>query len=263
MDIDRNEWWSAADWGKFDNEQRRKTILWCEEHLGKHFSTDCDLQEYGLRVGRNRYLSKLGDFSSSNLGFHTERLMQTLVCILGCWNPIWFRLARIEVMPLEGQWFPSINGRVYKTWQECAEADKSFREMFPALCGMIGDERLQEMRKQVALSGMATYKVHLPLKQLSTSQSGVETYNDENTALRRARQMSNMHFRMLFGGGADAELSNYCDLSNVDYTKENCIGVPKIKQIKRIWGGFQCSSYFKRISNPEQDDEFIDFLRTL
>ena len=71
MKLNRN-WWCAVDWNDFDNEQRRKTVLWLERLHRKNYPF-CDVPEdnllkpyiWGVPVSSNDDLPKVRMILSS------------------------------------------------------------------------------------------------------------------------------------------------------------------------------------------------------
>ena len=250
------KWWTPVNWDDFSNEQRRKTIVWMEEHLGKYFGLEANYcNPYAKRpVARNRRFSTLKEFDEYSIGFYPNRMMETLVNILGCWNPIRFSMFHVEAFPMKEPYFIDYAGNCHHSEEDCKKADEEFKRLFSDLFNMVGEKKMNKLKEKKSQSAME-YRLIAP------NGEQAETYDKLERAIDRAKHMSSFYFNGIFGG--DERIWNYCDFKNLDFTKENSFEMPKIKQTSRFLYEFKDTSYIDRLSNPEQDIEFQKFLEEL
>lgn len=256
MELNKN-WWTAADWGDFDNEQRKKTVEWCEKHLAKYFGLEANYCNQFVKppVARNKRFSTLKDFSEDRIGYYANSMMRDIVWILGCWNPINFRLFHIESAPMIKPYFIDYAGKAHHSEDECRKADEEFKELFSDLFNAIGEEKMNEIRNKKMTDGVKEYKVIAP------NGEHTESYDNFKVAVERAMHLSSFYFNGIFGGGD--RITKHCDFKTIDWTKENSFDIPKEKQVARFLYHFNDTSYIDRLKNQEQDDEFLEFLASL
>jgi len=251
MKLNEN-WWSAVDWNDFNNEQRRKTVLWLEEHYGKDFAAEANFGNRFVKppVRKGRLLSSLKDFSEDAIGFYPNGMLRKMVLILGCWNPARFLAPRIEAVPMREPYYVSISGKIYHSEKEAIESDKSFRRMFPELCKLIGEEEFARLKAKRQPD--YEYKVVC----VHGEQGGNAFYDSLEAAQTRARHLAQTYFRLATGGES---MEKYHDFSGCDWMKQEVVEYPKSVHSERLAQEFNETSYFDRLRSPDQDDEFLKF----
>ena len=242
--------WMSADWNDFDNGQKKKTVLWCEEWLSPYFGEECKWCNQFERppVKKGVKFSTLDDFTEDSIRFYANRMMQTIVWVLSCRNPIKFKALHVNKIPMRQPCYIGIDCKVYHSRGDADRADRSFKERFGALISGIGLETLEKARDSRNVS--CEYQV-VPRNEI---------YCSEEEAANRARDLTQVYFRGDFGG---MDIRKFCDFDSFDWTRENVVEVPKSVRTADLVYDFKDTSYFDRLRNPEQDDEFLEFLASL
>lgn len=250
------DWWCAVNWDDFDNEQRKKTVLWLEEHYGKDFMLEVQFGNQFVRppVRKGKPLSSLKDFSKEKLGYYPNDMLQTMVLILSCWNPAKFFVPYIERVPMREPHYVGISGKIYHTEDEVREADESFRRMFPDLCKLIGEKEFAKVRAK--RDDRYEYKV------VSRYDAKKENafYDSIEAALAKARHLTQFFFRLVTGGES---IQKYHDFSGFDWMSQLVVEYPKSIHSNKFGCKFEGTSYFEKLCNPNQNDEFLKFVAEL
>ncbi len=255
MKLNEN-WWCAVNWDDFDNEQRKKTVLWFEEHYGKDFMLEAQFGNQFVKppVRKGRTLSSLKDFSKEKLGYYPNDMLQTMVLILSCWNPAKFFVPYIKRVPMREPHYVSISGKIYHTEDEVKKADESFRRMFPDLCKLISEKEFARV--------MAKRDDKWEYKIVSGYDDKEENafYDSIEAALARAKHLTQFFFRFITGGES---IEKYYDFSGFDWMSQLVVEYPKSIHSDKFGYRFQGTSYFEKLCNPNQNDEFLKFVAEL
>ena len=251
MKLNEN-WWCAVDWNDFNNEQRRKTVLWLEEHYGKNFAAEANFGNRFVKppVRKGRLLSSLKDFSEDAIGFYPNDMLQKMVLILGCWNPARFLTPYIEQVPMREPCYVGISGKIYHTEKELKEGDAAFRRLFPDLCRVIGEKGFKKVRD--TRNTEFEYRIVQPHSFVDKT----EIYDNLAIAQARAMHLAQTYFRLATGGES---MEKYHDFSGCDWMKQEVVKYPKSVHSEKLAQEFNETSYFDRLRSSDQDDEFLKF----
>ena len=248
--------WCAVNWDDFDNEQRRKTVLWLEEHYGKNFGEEVQFNNQFVKppVRKGKPLSSLKNFSKEELGYYPNDMLRTMVLILSCWNPAKFFVPYGKRVPMREPHYVSISGKIYLTEDEAKKADESFRCMFPDLCKLISEKEFARVKAE--RDDKWEYKI---VSKYDEKEENV-FYDSIEAALARAKDLTQIFFRLITGGES---IEKYHDFSGFDWMSQLVVEYPKSIHSDKFGHNFQGTSYFEKLCNPNQNDEFLKFVAEL
>ena len=247
------KWWCAVEWDAFNEEQRRKTILWLEEHFGKNFGAEVHFGNQFVKppVREGKPLSSLKSLDEKKLGFYANDMLETMVLILSCWDPAKFFTPYIEQVPMREPCYVGISGTIYHTEKELKEGNEAFRRLFPDLCRVIGEKGFKRVRD--------TRNTEFEYRVISQISERTEIYDNLAIAQARAMDLAQFGFNLVTGGGK--KISQYHNFTGFDWMSSVAVEYPKSIHLDRFKARFVETTYFEKLCNPRQNDEFLEFLK--
>ena len=249
-------WWTAvADWNSMTGEQRKSIIVWLENYLGKDFARQLDIAD------NNKRLSLYKNPEDHIISWE----MSELVEILACYDPIRISTNYVTKLDSQRKLYIGVDGTKYPTKERRDEADMKMKEIILELTDENGWKKLRAKRdeEEKNQSG-AEYHINLMREDGEITLSILDSLED---AIEEAKDLTGSYLM----GTVRMSLNEVCDEDKLDWTKKNVIEIPKSKLIEsRLNDEFSIlhkkvkdSPFAEKILNTTQNNEFIDFLKTV
>ena len=256
------DWWTAAGyWDRLTDEQKKSIVVWLEGYLGKDFA-----KQLGIARGIGKRLSSYKDFSNRI----DVSEMNELVEVLACYDPIEFHTFYVVKADCAKRAYIGMDGANYPTQEARDEADRKLTEILRELdlggCHEDGVKKLRKKRDKEEM-GRSGFEYHVNFLTSDGNEHTMDILDTAEDAIEKAKY----HTVLRLKGLVRMDMDEVCDEDKLDWTKRNVIEIPKAKLIEsRLDDEFSIlcktvkdSPFAEKILDTAQNDEFIDFLKTI
>lgn len=277
-----NAYYAAYSWSKMDNEQRRRVVKLFEAEYGPDFMHRAKFgNEYNKPVvGAGKLLSRKKDLSKDSLGFYPDNVLDTMVRIRSM-VPIDLRLpvvrkSRPSEKPTFGVYLVVSNGAKTESMVESIHSTKEDAERQMASMNKIlnlsayGGKR--EIRQMDSASAKRTYDVlvwdydkreYVPHREFPIHESKASAID---RAAHETRCTAAFFIQWETWNAAGCKAPEKYDY----FEKENILHFDKSALLKGH-ANPHCSDcwrlretpYWKKLTDPDVDEAFLDFCSKL
>lgn len=243
-----------VDWRKFDHEQRKKTIAWLSERLGKKFYGEMDWFDTKYVVPNLERKTNL-----CNMGYNTDENFRFLLNAICMEKEHTVVLPYVERLTTKKKMWMSKCLRLYATEKKRDEMDKKHgNDMFASLGELVRVEREKELENEMKEKGeIVCYANRID----GMPADECEYFTNEKQAVEDVKFCA----RILINAYpcramADAYLNN-----EIDWTKPNKYTVTKKTLLDKA-GSFskiKKASWYEKVFDENLTRDFREFLKTI
>ncbi len=245
---------TPVNWGEFTHEQRKKTIGWLSEHLGKKFYTELKFKtkEKIPCLERSRNLLNLSD--------NMNGAFDGIVTALSVKDGVYCSLFYVSTAVVKEKMYVSLNLRPYKTKEEMEKEDMGFRST-PLFVDLA--EKARPLAQKEADEYVEKGTPFFVVKRDEDPEEKWGYFLNEPMAVHDAQFLT----RQLLHFHRDEKAIDAYNSGEIDWRKPYYYLLDRKDVIKEKFSDCPCcfkgTSFFDKLKDESLVEEFREFVKTI